>query len=664
MDTLLGVGLSNAIFAAALAVVAVVVVRVVKAPPVAHFLWLLVLVRLVAPPLLPVPSTTSRDFEELVAAGRRVVDRLEGTVDDALPGDAAQRPPFVLDDGDAMVAIDPPALDSTFEVAPGRAYDLESDLPAAVPDAPLAASATATPIEATISADGANRFPLVSLLVGLWLAGALLRLGVAAVRTASFDRLVRHARRAPVSLRAMTAELAARFELRRVPEVLVVAGRIPPLVWSLGGRSRIVLPEALLARLSRDQQATLIAHELAHLRRRDAWVRWFELVVLALYWWLPVSWWARRELRQAEEHCCDAWVQWAFPERAREYARALMQTVDFLAEGETALPDAASGLGPAYLLERRFRMILEGRNSRRLSWTIRAVMLALGMAVLPWAPGALTGQDSDLEAPADPGATPELPQPVPVDPPLPPAAEPAPDALFGGQPLPPPGVDSGYGGAVLGGSDEQGFDDRSFDQRLSKLEKQMGALMAELKALRSSIKRQHRSPGGASTLVPVDGWRGRVKTTPGTGTVVVEQYAPGGAPDVATRQPRSRARVARGARRPGVAGDQVVIRRGDDGTLHLDNVTGDIYQPAASAPAGPGASSRSGDIADLRRSSDRLRAEKAALLERLADIDAQQARIEATLKRLVPESSGEANNLDDTRYSQPPGASPPRLRSR
>jgi len=44
-----------------------------------------------------------------------------------------------------------------------------------------------------------------------------------------------------------------------------------------------------------------------------------------LYWWCPLVWWAQRELREAEEECCDAWVLWALPGSAARYAHALVR---------------------------------------------------------------------------------------------------------------------------------------------------------------------------------------------------------------------------------------------------------------------------------------------------------------------------------------------------
>ena len=63
-----------------------------------------------------------------------------------------------------------------------------------------------------------------------------------------------------------------------------------------------------------------------------------------LFWWHPVVWWARRELREAEEQCCDAWVVWALPGAGRTYATALLECLDFLSPSLVPLPEGASGL--------------------------------------------------------------------------------------------------------------------------------------------------------------------------------------------------------------------------------------------------------------------------------------------------------------------------------
>ena len=55
MDTLLHAGLSNALMAAVLALPAAAVARLGRRPALAHALWLLVLLKLITPPLIPIP---------------------------------------------------------------------------------------------------------------------------------------------------------------------------------------------------------------------------------------------------------------------------------------------------------------------------------------------------------------------------------------------------------------------------------------------------------------------------------------------------------------------------------------------------------------------------------------------------------------------------------
>ncbi len=109
------------------------------------------------------------------------------------------------------------------------------------------------------------------------------------------------------------------------------------MIWAPIGLPRLLLPENLWDRLDERQQDTVLIHELAHLRRRDHWVRRLEAVVLGLYWWSPVAWWARRQVEQAEEQCCDSWVLGELPEAAEAYAEALVATAVFLSGPRTRL---------------------------------------------------------------------------------------------------------------------------------------------------------------------------------------------------------------------------------------------------------------------------------------------------------------------------------------
>ena len=99
----------------------------------------------------------------------------------------------------------------------------------------------------------------------------------------------------------------------------------------------------------------------------------------------PIAWWAVGSLAHAEELCCDAWVTWAEPQLAADYAAALVETLAFLSCPRPRLP-GVSAASPVVDLERRLVMILNVRTHRRLSLAGAAALVALGAALLPLAP--------------------------------------------------------------------------------------------------------------------------------------------------------------------------------------------------------------------------------------------------------------------------------------
>jgi bla regulator protein blaR1 len=345
VDTLLDIGLRNALGATVLAALVAGLRCVCRRPALLHSLWLLVLLKLVAPPLLPLRLLPHPPLRETVA-------------EQPAPGPATDGSHDPAPDAGEPAADAPPAAGIEFEAGPTTPAPAASQKPPQLP----------------------GWRPVV---LSLWLTGSVLWWTLAGLRLARFRRLLRYARPAAAAVQDQARRLADRLGLARCPGVWLVPAPVSPMLWALGGAPRLLLPAALWDRLGPEQQDTLLAHELAHLRRGDHWVRRLELLVLGLYWWHPVAWWARRELREAEEQCCDAWVVWALPAAARAYATALLETVTFLSQARPALPAAASGAGHVQLLKRRLTMILRGTPSRTLTWGGLLLVVGLAAILLP-----------------------------------------------------------------------------------------------------------------------------------------------------------------------------------------------------------------------------------------------------------------------------------------
>ena len=122
---------------------------------------------------------------------------------------------------------------------------------------------------------------------------------------ATFFRLRRRMRAVTdAELEERVHRLARRLGIRRRVRLLEsdrLAGPIAFGVWCRG----IGLPTQFERDFPRSQQDAMLAHELAHLAAHDPfWQRLANLLV-ALLWWHPLVWWARRQLRVASELAAD-----------------------------------------------------------------------------------------------------------------------------------------------------------------------------------------------------------------------------------------------------------------------------------------------------------------------------------------------------------------------
>ncbi len=388
MPTLTETLLTNAAVAALLAAVVFGVTRVVRKPAVVHALWLLVLLKLVTPPVVSIPIPVAGNVfvatdEEPEPADIRAGSAAAELVERVAP-EIARAP------GNTTVpAIPVPDLRSESDPqTPANATPAN----AMAAEAPIARPAVASVERSlTAGAPAADRSArpfstaawLVPSLLSVWALGSILLAVTTFFRVRRFRGHLAAAEPAPPHVLAEVRRLAGRIGLRRCPEVRLLAGRISPMAGALGRGTLIVLPQGLIADMPRGQLSTLLLHELAHLRRGDHWIRRLEMAAMLVYWWHPALWLARRELHRAEEACCDAWVAWLFPQKIRDYGEALLATLDYLAGGPRVVPAASGGWAQAGAMRRRFEMILKTQPNRRMSWAAKLTVLTLAAAILP-----------------------------------------------------------------------------------------------------------------------------------------------------------------------------------------------------------------------------------------------------------------------------------------
>jgi TonB family protein len=243
------------------------------------------------------------------------------------------------------------------------------DWPAGAPplDAPAAAareaplSVTAVPT-APPQADVVTRTIRPSqMALALWLSGV----GVSVlVLFIGLSRLLRIEARAARVTRGRWPELAAEIarEYGIAPPRLLQTDR-PALLVTWGVRQPRILLPAGAAAWADDRIRIVLAHELAHVRRRDWLVQMGAELLRSIYWFNPLLWIGCRRLRQESEQACDDAVLrqgitgTAYAAHLLDLARA------FRARSRVWLP--APAIARPSSLERRVTAMLNMQTDRR-----------------------------------------------------------------------------------------------------------------------------------------------------------------------------------------------------------------------------------------------------------------------------------------------------------
>ena len=148
-------------------------------------------------------------------------------------------------------------------------------------------------------------------------------------------------------------------------------------------RPTVLLPESMRD-WSPEHLRPILAHELAHIRRRDPLVNLLQIIVQAVYWFHPLVWIANARLRNERELACDDMAVALLEGDSAQYSRGLLRVM------ETRLREpvfGATGLAMAErrsTLGRRVRRVLDAKyrpepSTRR--WAMAGVV-SLGLACI------------------------------------------------------------------------------------------------------------------------------------------------------------------------------------------------------------------------------------------------------------------------------------------
>ena len=194
------------------------------------------------------------------------------------------------------------------------------------------------------------------LIVALWLPGFLFFLFRLATGLHYIHRLrSRQTRPVPDGWQEHLQVLAARIGYSR-PVVLLESARVC-VPMALGYfKPLILLPIGLANQLAPAEVEAVLAHELAHIARRDWLFNLLQTLIEAVFYFHPAVWWMSATIRAERENCCDDTAV-ALTGNRLAYAKTLARLQELSRPAPT--PALALGLSGATPLLRRRPLLLE-----------------------------------------------------------------------------------------------------------------------------------------------------------------------------------------------------------------------------------------------------------------------------------------------------------------
>ena len=243
------------------------------------------------------------------------------------------------------------------ETTPGVLFDA----------APDAAAASAMTRADTAPVAPASSRPLVSYwpaaVLGVYLCGFCFLLA----RLLTGWRFARRVVEASRPIEDGPGASARMYESRQLATPVTIGPLAPKVVLPAGWRD---WPD--------DMRRAAVAHELAHVRRRDPLVALLAHLNRCVFWFHPLAWWLERKLAATSEDACDEAAVQTLGE-PRQYARMLLEMADTVRRRGQRVAWQGVGVDGSGLLGRRIDRVLSGEVFGEVSM-LRKVVVAVTCA--------------------------------------------------------------------------------------------------------------------------------------------------------------------------------------------------------------------------------------------------------------------------------------------
>ncbi len=172
--------------------------------------------------------------------------------------------------------------------------------------------------------------------------------------------------------------MSKRLNIRQ-PIILLASGtaKVPMMIGHL--KPVILIPAAMMSGLPEDQVEAVIAHEMAHIFRKDYWINMLQSLFEIIFFFHPAIWWISSVIREEREKCCDD-LAIALCGSSLTYAKALA-SVEEVKLQHCQLALAMNG-GKGSLFQRIERILEPGKSGGNQRARFVSASLAIVLVLL------------------------------------------------------------------------------------------------------------------------------------------------------------------------------------------------------------------------------------------------------------------------------------------
>jgi len=221
-------------------------------------------------------------------------------------------------------------------------------------------------------------FDVSPAIVGtIWLVGAV---AVMLVWTVRWHRVAAIARAGAALDEGRDVDalrnLARAAGVKRPIRMVATSAALEPGIFGVL-RPILLWPRSIAGRLDERQVVSILAHEVAHVRRRDNLTAAVHMAVQAIFWFHPLVWWLGGRLVDERERACDEAVVRSGSER-RVYAQTILTACRAFVESPLA---CMAGVTGSDLRKRIERIMGDGPSDTLTPWK-KTLVAALPVAAV------------------------------------------------------------------------------------------------------------------------------------------------------------------------------------------------------------------------------------------------------------------------------------------